>query len=146
MNGKVRGRGTFIAGAIALLIMAGFHSLAVINTEFGEPLSEADAAWRQAARDVDLTVGPLEATAWGASQILSASYCVLLVQAAAISLLCLRPMIEQKRLRSLTLANLIFTALLLAIAIAYQFAPPIVFTAVAFLLFAASLYRQMAST
>jgi len=138
----VRGQHTFAAGAIGLAAVGLVHGLAFASAVFFEPRSEAEAAYRRAAREYHATIGPLEPNAWGGTQILSASYSVLLVQVGVLNLFTMRAIIARGRLRLLTVLNLVFLALQLAVAVAYQFPPPIVLGGVVFVLFAASLWRQ----
>ncbi len=142
MQNLTPGRRTFIAGSIVLILAGSTHSLAVIAVVFGEPRSDAEAAYQKAAKEFVLTTTPLESNAWGGNQILSASYSVLFIQAGVLSLLAMSPLRKVGRLRLLTLLNVIFAGLQLAIAIAYQFLPPLVFSGVICALFAISLWQQ----
>jgi len=142
MQKSTPGRRTFIAGAVGLILAGSSHSLAVLAVVFGEPQSEAEVAYRQAAEAFVLTTEPFESNAWGGNQILSASYSVLLVQTGLLSLWAMGPLQQAGLLRRLTLLNLICSGLQLGISIAYQFIPPMAFCGVVFVLFAVSLWRQ----
>jgi hypothetical protein len=145
MNDK-HGRRTFLAGAVALIVTGLTHSLAVISLIVGEPQSEAEAAYRRASEQFVMTTTPLVSNAWGGNMILSASYSVLLIQAGALNLIAVGPLRTAGRLRTATALNLIFAGAQVAIAIAYQFWPPIVFLSVVAGLFAVSLWRQTTAT
>ncbi len=140
------GQRMFLGAAVGLVLFGLVHSLAVYNANFGPPRSAADAELHQLMRDLQIQVGPMRSSAWGAVQILNASYSVLLLYVGTLNLLVLETVAVHGKLRALTVANLVFTGLLLVITIAYQFPPPMVFAVIVFVLFALSLYQQRRGT
>lgn len=139
---RIPGGRTFAAAAIGQIAMGLVHGLTVLIAVFVEPQGGVEAAYREAARQYKTPIGPLEPNAWGATQILSASYAVLLVQVGVLNLLAMQPLAALGQLRLLTVLNLIFLAVQLAVAVAYQFPPPVVLGGMICALLAASLVRQ----
>ncbi len=131
---------------MGLVLFGLVHSLAVYNTNFGQPRSAAEAELYRMMMDLQIQMGPMRASAWGAAQILNASYSVLLLYVGTLNLLVLGAVVAHGKLRALTVANLVFTGLLLVITIAYQFPPPMVIAIIVFVLFALSLYQQRRGT
>ena len=132
---KSPGQRWFLAGTIAMLVFGALHVLAVINAFAGPPAApELDAIYR-AMRDYRQRFGPLEASVWGAVQLLNASFSLLMLQLGVVNLVARRPVAAAGRLGRLALVNLVFSAALLAVAIAAQFPPPLVLAAVVFGLF-----------
>lgn len=131
---------------MGLVLFGLVHSLAVYNANFGQPRSAAEAELYRMMMDLQIQMGPMRPSAWGAAQILNASYSVLLLYVGTLNLLVLGAVIGHGKLRALTVANLVFTGLLLVITIAYQFPPPMVIAIIVFALFALSLYQQRRGT
>jgi hypothetical protein len=136
------GRRPFIAACIVLLLFGGTHMVTFLSTAFKPPTDPLQIDADRAMRAVTLDMGPFHTHAAHLVHLLSASYSPLLIAVAVINLIALPGAIAVGRFRALTIANLILVGLLLAITIAYQFPPPMVFSAVAAVLFAVSLARQ----
>jgi len=139
------GRSWFKAGAIALIIFGAVHLLAVSKSLAITPTDpvEIDLTARLKAYSVDM--GPFKPSAWHTTNILNTSYSVLLIFAGVINLLALSPAVAAQKLRPLTLASVIFTFLIAAICLAFQFPPPLIFAAAAWFCFTMSLIRQVSS-
>lgn len=147
MSQRVHGRKTFWAGALVLVLFGAVHLLAVYEANFTMPTDPAELKLRTELQNgVIFEAGPIRATAAGAVQILSASYSVLLMQAGVLNLLMARVAAEHGRLRKLTAANIVFVGLLLVITVIFQFPPPMVFAAAAWILFVVSLVQQRRRT
>jgi len=131
----MRGRATFLAGNITLTLFATVHLLAVYNANFGRPRSEAEAQLHAQARSLATDLGPFHATAWGAIQILNASYSALLAYVAVLNFVSWRTLAAAGRLRAFTAVQVAFTAVLTVITVIYQFPPPMVFAGLALVLF-----------
>lgn len=142
----VPGQRTFLGAAMGLVLFGLVHLLTVYNANFGPPRSAAEAELRRMMMDLQMQIGPMRPSAWDAVQILNASYSVLLLYAETLNLLVLGVVVAHGKLRTLTIANLVFTGLLLVITIAYQFPPPMVIAIIVFALFALSLYQQRKGT
>src|SRR5262245_17696275 len=95
----VRGRRTFIAGAIVLLLFGGTHLLTVFKTSLTPPATPQEQAVDKALRDMVLiSAGPIHPTARDAVDILTRSYSVLLFFVGVVDLLCWRAMAAAGRL------------------------------------------------
>jgi len=138
---RVRGKRTFLAATIVLILFAAAHSLAVIQDNFRETPPE-DLPLRQALEARAIPLGPFTMTAWGALQTLNASYTALLLYVALLDLVLLGPAIRAGRLGALAALNGGFCAVLLAITIVFQIPPPMLFAAIATLLFLVSAVRH----
>lgn len=136
------GRRWFRIASISLIVFGGVHLLAVGKALLVKPSTPQEVDADRALRALSTTIGPLKPSAWHAMQILNASFSVLLIQAGVLNLLRLRISDRAPDLRAVTVANMIFVALLLAITIAFQFPPPMVFAAFALAGFLASLAQQ----
>ncbi|MFO0973657.1 MAG: hypothetical protein U1A27_09495 [Phycisphaerae bacterium] len=131
-----------LAGAL-LLLFGVVHTVAVVKALIAGESGDARVDRLAAdARALTFAVGPFHSSAWGAIQILNASYAILLLHVGVVNLLVARPAAAAGRLRRLTLVNLLFVAGLLAVASAYQFPPPMLFSALIGLVLAASAWRQ----
>ncbi|NOT01277.1 MAG: hypothetical protein HOP29_11685 [Phycisphaerales bacterium] len=136
------GRRTFIAGSVVLILFGAVHVLAVYQANFttqpDPKLAEIDAA----AKAYTVRLGPFSPTAFGGIQILNSSYSVLLIYAGVLNLLVLRAASQAGRLKAITVCNVVFVGLLLGITILFQFPPPMLFAATAFVLFGVSWAKQ----
>jgi hypothetical protein len=136
------GQRWFLCGSIAMLVFGALHVLAVVDAFAGKPATAELEAIHRAMRDYRRTFGPLEASAWGALQLLNASFSLLMLQLGVINLVARRPVAAAGRLGRLALVNVAFSAVLLALTIAAQFPPPLVFAALVFLLFLVAWLRS----
>ncbi len=136
------GRRLFLAGSIVLILFGAVHVLAVYKSLIVGPESPAEADADRALRAFSMNMGPFHPTGWHTLNILNASYSVLLIYAGVINLIALGPAIAAGRLRALTLANMIFVALIAAVPLLLQFPPPLVFALLALILFILSLVKQ----
>lgn len=136
------GRRCFLAGSVVLIAFGAVHVLAVYQANFttqtDPQLAELDAA----AKAYTVRLGPFSPTAFGAIQILNASYSILLVHAGVLNLLICRAAISTGRLKAVTVCNSAFVALLLVVTVLFQFPPPMVFAATALILFVSSWAKQ----
>jgi hypothetical protein len=137
-----RGRKTFLAGAISLIVFGAVHLLAVYHGNFVPPADEKQAEIKRLAMEYILPMGPFKPTAWGGNQILNSSYSVLLIYVGVLNLLALRPAAQAGRLRAFATCNVLFVALLLAITILFQFPPPMIFATTSLSLFGVSWLKQ----
>src|SRR5262245_7927320 len=94
---------------------------------------------------VDVDIGPFHATWFGLNQLLSVSYSTLLLFVVALNLVALPAVIAHGRLRAIAAVNAIFSGILLAIAVLYQFPPPGVFSLIAAGFFLAAAAKADAS-
>lgn len=136
------GRKTFLAGAWGLVLFGGFHLLPVYRSNFVPPENAAEQTVQRALKDLRVKLGPFEPSAWGAVQILNASYSLLLIYAGTINLVVYRAVAAQGRLGMLTACNVGFVGGLIGVALLFQFPPPMLFSAVALLCFVVSLVIQ----
>ncbi len=141
------GRRWFKAGAIVLIIFGAFHQLVVYKSLLVGHETPAEARLTQNLKSFQVPgpMGPFKPTAWHTTNILSNSYSLLLIFAGVINLLTLTPVIAAHKLRPLTLANVIFTFLIAAICLAFQFPPPLLFAGAAWFCFTMSLIRQISA-
>ncbi|MCG3126914.1 MAG: hypothetical protein CHACPFDD_01769 [Phycisphaerae bacterium] len=142
MTHAAPGRRAFRIASISLIVFGGVHLLAVGKALVVRPSSPQEITADRALRALSTAIGPFRPTAWHGMQILNASFSVLLIQVGVLNLLRLRIVDRAPDLRSATLANVIFAALLLIITIAFQFPPPMVFAAFATVAFVTSLVQQ----
>jgi hypothetical protein len=142
MGTQVPGRRAFIAGAVVLFMFGAVHLLAVYKGNFVPPEPGPMGDLDRMAKEIKQRMGPFEFSAFGLIQLLSASYSVLLLYAGTVSLVSLGPSATQGRLRGLTVVNLLLAILMLGLTIVYQFPPPMLFAAVATVLFSISLFQQ----
>lgn len=143
---ETRGRKMFIAGAITLLIFGSVHLLAVYQSLFVAPTAPAEIEADRALYALKFDMGPFHPTGWHTVNILNSSYSALLLYAGVLNLTAVGPAIAAGRLRRLTVVNIAFVAVLLAIVLALQFPPPALFAATALAFFAISFFRQAAAT
>ncbi len=137
-----RGRKTFIAGSIGLLIFGSVHLLAVYKSFFVPPQTPVEIEADRALRAVKMDLGPFHPTGWHTVNILNSSYSALLLYAGVLNLVAVGPAIAAGRLRTLTRVNIVFVSALLAIVLALQFPPPALFAVIILTLFIASLVQQ----
>lgn len=137
-----RGRRTFIAGAIGLLVFGGVHLLAVYQSLLVSPSTTAEVEADRALRALKMDMGPFHPTGWHTVNILNSSYSALLLYAGVLNLVSVGPAVAAGRLRILTVVNIVFVAILLTIVLALQFPPPALFAAITLILFLASFLRQ----
>lgn len=138
----IRGRRTFVAASAALLFFGAVHVLRIYTDNFAPPRTLQEAELRAMMKSFGVPFGNLFPTAWGANQILSASYSILLIWTGTLNLLLLRAAATAGLLRTLTRVNVIFIGLVLIVTIYWEFPPPMLFAGIVFLLFLASLMRQ----
>lgn len=138
------GRRWFVAGGVALILFGAVHLLAVYKTLVVGPTEPAEIALTNQLKAFQTTIGPFKPSAWHTMNILNCSYSVLLIFAGVLDLLSAGPAAAADRLRPLTLANVIFTFLIAAICLAFQFPPPLVFAGAAWFCFTLSLIKQIA--
>lgn len=141
---RIPGRRLFLAACIVLLLFGGTHLIAVWHDNFVTPTDSLQIEAERAMSAVKFDIGPFHTHAAMLVQLLSASYAVLLLALGAVNLIAMKPCIANRRFRALTIANLIFVGLLLALTVIYQFPPPMLFAATAEILLIASLIRQSA--
>ena len=89
-----------------------------------------------------MDMGPFHPTGWHTVNILNSSYSALLLYAGVLNLAALSPAIAAGRLRRLTVVNIAFVSVLLAITLALQFPPPALFATITLAFFAISFFRQ----
>jgi len=138
----IRGRRTFVAASVALLVFGAVHVLRIYADNFAPPRTLQEAELRAMMKSFGVPFGNLYPTAWSANQILSASYSILLIWTGTLNLLLLRAAAATGLLRTLTRVNVIFIGLLLIVTIFWEFPPPMLLAGIVFLLFLASLMRQ----
>lgn len=136
------GRRLFRAGSIGVLAFGAVHVLAVVNSFVGEPPTPELGEISEALKRASLRMGPFEATAWGTTQLLNASFSILMLQLGATNLVVLRPAVAAGRLRALAGTNALFSGLLFAATVAARFPPPMVFAAAVFGLFLGAWLRS----
>ncbi len=143
MTNATPGRRTFMAGAIGLLVFGSVHLLAIYKGLVVGPTTPAEVAINNAEKAFKvLDAGPFHATGWHTMNILNSSYSALLLYAGVLNLIAVGPAVATGRLRKLTMVNIVFVAVLLAITLIFQFPPPGLFAAMTLILFVVSLMRQ----
>jgi hypothetical protein len=143
MSNQRRGRRTFIAGAIGLLVFGSVHMIAIYKGLIVGPKTPDEIAIDNAERAFKiLDVGPFHTTGWHTMNILSISFSALLLYTGVLNLLVMGPMMAAGRLRKLTAVNIVFVILLMAIILVFQFPPPALFAALTLLFFVWSWMRQ----
>jgi len=142
---SVPGQRWFLAGTIGQLVFGALHVLAVINAFAGTPAAPELESIYRAMREYRQRFGPLEASVWGAVQLINASFSLLMLQLGVVNLVARRPVAAAGRLGRLALVNLVFSTVLLACALAAQFPPPLILAAVVFVLFLAAWLRSRSS-
>src|SRR5262245_32051384 len=135
---RTPGKRLFIAGTIVLALFSAVHMIPMFNDIFGEPTKPDEIEAKRAMAAVVIDMGPFHTNWAKLHQLLSASYSALLFFVVALNLVglpavCAPP--PHGRLRALALVNVIFVAVLLIIALIYQFPPPGVFALIALILF-----------
>lgn len=139
---NTRGRRTFIAGSIGLLVFGCVHLLAVYKSFFVAPSTPVEIEVDRALRALKMDMGPFHPTGRHTVNILNTSYSALLLYAGVMNLVAVGPVIAAGRLRKLTIVNIFFVAVLMAIPLSLQFPPPALFAAIVLILFVVSLFRQ----
>jgi hypothetical protein len=137
----VPGRRLFIAGSITLLVFSVVHMIPMFFDMFVEPTQPLQVEARRAMAAVVVDIGPFRTNLHKLHLLLSASYSTLLFFVAALNLVALPAMVAHRRLPTLAAVNAIFAGILLAIAVAFNFPPPAVFSLGAMLFFIAALVR-----
>jgi hypothetical protein len=132
----------FRAGAIGYVVFAGVHLTTFLRNLLMAPTDPLQIEAERALRAVVVDMGPFHTHFGHLVRLLSASYSTLLLFVGTLNLVALPAAVAHGRLRALTLANLVFCGLLLALAVAVRFPPPMVFALVIELLFALSLVAQ----
>lgn len=143
---SMKGRKSFLAGAIVLIAFGAVHLLAVYHGNFAPPADEKQAEIKRLAVEDTATMGPFKPSSWGGMQILNCSYSVLLFHVGILNLLAMRPAAHSGRLKALTVCNFFFVSLLLFITIVFQFPPPMLFAGIALILFGLSWVKQRPAT
>ena len=136
------GRRLFRAGAIGYLVFAGVHLMAFLRSVLVAPTDPLQIEAEHALRAVVVDMGPFHTHFGLLVRLLSASYSTLLLFVGVLNLTVLEVAVAQGRLRALTLVNLAFCGVLLALAIVVRFPPPMGFALVIEILFALSLVAQ----
>lgn len=139
------GRRLFIAGNVVLLLFSAVHMIPMFMDLFNEPTKPLEIEARRAMSAVAVDLGPFHTTMLGLNRLLSASYSALLFFVVAINFVTIEPVIAFGRLRTLAVVNLLFSAIMLAIALIYRFPPPAVFSLMAVIFFAMSGARSTES-
>jgi hypothetical protein len=135
------GRRLFLAGCITLVIFSTVHLIPFFHSILAEPTDPLEVEASRALAAVAVDMGPFHSNFGKLVHLLSASYSVLLYFVAALNFAALPSVAAAGRLRRLAMVNAAFVAVLLAIALAYQFPPPGVFALIALLLFVAAFVR-----
>lgn len=138
---KTPGKWQFIAGCITLLLFSTVHMIPMFIDMFVEPTAPAEIEAKRAMASVVVDMGPFHTHKGKLWLLLSASYSTLLYFVVAINLAALPAIIALDRLRFVAYVNAIFTMVLLAISLAYQFPPPAVFALIAAVCFIAALVK-----
>ena len=139
----MKGKRTFIAGAVWLILFGTVHSLAFVRGLVVEPTEEFEKRFHDAGKAWKIEMGPLQTTALDTMQILSGSYSILLIFAGAMNLTCMSALIAHNALKRATILNIVFISMLLALTIAFRFPPPMVFAGIILFCFCSSLMYQM---
>jgi hypothetical protein len=139
---RIPGRRLFIAGNIVLLLLGIVHLLPFIQSNFVPPGTEIERDIHRALHSLKLDMGPFHATGWHTVQLLSASYSTLVLFVAVLNLSIMGAATVAGVSRTLIIVNVVFTGILFAVTLVYQFPPPMVFTAVAEILFVSALIKQ----
>jgi hypothetical protein len=129
------GRSLFIAGVITLALFSAVHMIPMLIFMFTEPTKPVEIEAKRAMAAVAVDMGPFHTSWLGLNQLLSASYSALLFFVVGLNLVALPAVVAHGRLRALAAVNAIFVAILLAIAVIYQFPPPGVFSLIALIFF-----------
>jgi len=132
----------FRAGAIGYLVFAGVHFTTFLQSILVAPTDPLQIEAEHALRAVVVDMGPFHTHFGLLVRLLSSSYSTLLVFVGVLNLVALPSAVADGRLRALTLVNLVFCALLLALSAAVRFPPPMVFALIIEVLFALSLVAQ----
>lgn len=142
MSHPFPGRRFFLAASIVLILFGAVHVVAIYKSLVAGPETPAEVDADRALRADSLKIGPFHPTGWHTVNILNVNFAVLLIYAGVINLIALRPAIAAGRLKSLTLANIIFVALISAVILGFQFPPPLLLALPALTLFIASYIKQ----
>ena len=140
----IPGKGLFVAGCSVLLLFSTVHLIPMFIDLFAEPTKPVEIEAKRAMAAVTVDMGPFHTSWVGLNRLLSASYSTLLYFVVALNFVALRAVIAYGRLRALAVVNLIFSGVLLAIALIYRFPPPAVFALGAVVLFAGAAARAPA--
>jgi hypothetical protein len=135
------GRRLFIAGCITLLIFSTVHLVPFFQSSFVEPTNPLEVEANRALTAVPVDIGPFHSNSAKLVHLLSASYSVLLYFVVALNFAALPSVAATGRLRGIAMVNAIFVAVLLAIALIYQFPPPGVFSLIALVFFVTAFAR-----
>jgi hypothetical protein len=132
----------FRAGAIGYLVFAGVHLTAFLRSILVAPTDPLQIEAERALRAVVVDMGPFHTHFGQLVRLLSASYSTLLLFVGVLNLVALPAVVARGGLRALTLVNLAFCGLLLALAAVARFPPPMLFALVIEVLFALSFSAQ----
>src|SRR5678815_3436648 len=122
---RVPGRGWFLGGCITLAVFSAVHMIPMFISLFVEPTKPSEVEAKRAMTAVGVDLGPFHTTWTGLNQLLSVSYSALLFFVVGINLVAFPAVAAVPgRLRALAMVNAVFVAILLAIAVAFQFPPP----------------------
>lgn len=138
---KAPGRGLFIAGCITLLLFSTVHMIPMFSELFVEPTKPAEIEAKRAMTAVVVDIGPFHTNWARLNQLLSVSYSAFLFFIVALNLVALPAVIAHRRLRAMSMVNVLFVGFVLITAVVFQFPPPGVFALIAEALFIAALIR-----
>lgn len=138
---KVPGKGLFIAGCITLLLFSAVHMIPMFSDLLVEPTKPAEIEAKRAMAAVVVDIGPFHTNWARLNQLLSVSYSAFLFFVVALNLVALPAVIAHRRLRAMTIVNVIFVGIILITAVVCQFPPPGVFALIAEACFIAALIR-----
>lgn len=136
------GKRPFIWGSVVLLLFSAVHLIPMSIDMFIAPTAPAEIEAKRAMAAVAVDIGTFHTDKLGLYHLLSASYSALLFFVVALNLVALPAVIACGRLRALATVNAIFVAVLLAIAVIYNFPPPAAFALMAEVLFVAATARS----
>jgi hypothetical protein len=137
------GSRSYRAASIGYLVFAAVHLAAFLRSLLVAPTDPLEVEAQRALRAVAVDLGPFHTDFGQLVHLLSASYSTFLVFVGVLNLVALPAAVAQGRLRALTLANLVFCGVLLALAAAVRFPPPLAFALAIEVLFALSLAAQL---
>ncbi|MBL8761655.1 MAG: hypothetical protein JNL50_10170 [Phycisphaerae bacterium] len=132
----LRGRRSFIAGCVVLILFSSVHTIPMFIGLFSEPTAPLEVEARRAMTAVAVDIGPIRSDWTKLNHLLSTSYSALLYFVAAVNLVALPAVIAHGRLRALAVVNMVFSAVLLGLSAVFMFPPPGVFALAAAVCFA----------
>ena len=141
-NAIAPGSRLFRAGAIGYLVFAGVHLTTFVRSILVAPTDPLQLEAERALRAVVVDMGPFHTHFGLLVRLLSASYSTQLLCVGVLNLVALPAAVAYGRLRALTLVNLAFCGMLLAIAAVVRFPPPMAFALLIEVLFVLSWVAQ----